>query len=233
MDIILFLIPSGSERKTRLLDWPTAAKLPWHALLLFGGGFALATGYKESGLSVWFGGQLSVVATLHPIIVILIVSLVITFLTELTSNTATTEMVLPVLAGLAITSGIHPLLLMIPATLSASMAFMMPVATPPNAIIFDTSRITVGQMGPDRTHPEPCRGNRHYTHDVLLGRCRVWRKRRSSGMGQITLSGKLLFGSQNPLIQTAFIIFLLSILDYSVSCSETLPETLAKFARNF
>lgn len=146
MAIILFLIPSRSEIKTHLLDWPTVAKLPWHILLLFGGGFALATGFKESGLSVWFGGQLSVVSTLHPIIVILVVSLVITFLTELTSNTATTEMVLPVLAGLAITSGIHPLLLMIPATLSASMAFMMPVATPPNAIIFGTSRITVGQM---------------------------------------------------------------------------------------
>ncbi|HMM12880.1 MAG TPA: SLC13 family permease [Bacteroidales bacterium] len=146
MAVILFLIPSKTDSRTRLLDWPTAAKLPWHILLLFGGGFALATGFKESGLSLWFGEQLTGVSKMHPLAVILFVSLIITFLTELTSNTATIEMVLPVLAGLAITSGIHPLLLMIPATLSASMAFMMPVATPPNAIIFGTSRITVGQM---------------------------------------------------------------------------------------
>lgn len=146
MAVILFLIPSQSEKGNYLLDWQTASKLPWHILLLFGGGFALATGFKESGLSLWFGEQLSGVASLHPILVVLVIALFITFLTELTSNTATTEMVLPILAGLSITAGIHPLLLMIPATLSASMAFMMPVATPPNAIIFGTSRITVGQM---------------------------------------------------------------------------------------
>jgi sodium-dependent dicarboxylate transporter 2/3/5 len=146
MAIILFLIPSRNDKRTRLLDWPTASKLPWNIVLLFGGGFALATGFKESGLSLWFGEQLTGFASMHPLVVILSVALFITFLTELTSNTATTEMVLPVLAGLAITSGIHPLLLMIPATLSASMAFMMPVATPPNAIVFGTSRITVGHM---------------------------------------------------------------------------------------
>jgi len=146
MALILFLIPSKHEKGKRLLDWETASKLPWGILLLFGGGFALATGFKESGLSLWFGGLFSGLASYHPIMVILIVSLVITFLTELTSNTATTEMVLPILAGIAITTGINPLLLMIPATMSASMAFMLPVATPPNAIIFGTSRITVGQM---------------------------------------------------------------------------------------
>jgi len=128
------------------LDWATASKLPWHILLLFGGGFALATGFKESGLSLWFGSQLAGVASLHPIVIILVISLIITFLTELTSNTATTEMILPILAGIAITTNINPLLLMIPATMSASMAFMLPVATPPNAIIFGTSRISVGQM---------------------------------------------------------------------------------------
>jgi sodium-dependent dicarboxylate transporter 2/3/5 len=146
MAILLFLLPAKSSPGNRLLDWPTASRLPWHILLLFGGGFALATGMKESGLSLWFGGQLSGLASLHPMLIILLISLVITFLTELTSNTATTEMILPILAGLAISSDIHPLLLMIPATMSASMAFMLPVATPPNAIIFGSGRISVGQM---------------------------------------------------------------------------------------
>jgi sodium-dependent dicarboxylate transporter 2/3/5 len=99
-----------------------------------------------SGLSLWFGEQLTGLASFPPVWIILLICLTITFLTELTSNTATTEMILPILAGMAITSGIHPLLLMIPATISASMAFMLPVATPPNAIVFGTNRISVGQM---------------------------------------------------------------------------------------
>ncbi|MEN6454782.1 MAG: SLC13 family permease [Prolixibacteraceae bacterium] len=146
MAIMLFLLPSKNEKGKKILDWATASKLPWNILLLFGGGFALATGFKVSELSLWFGEQLAGVASFHPILIILVICLVITFLTELTSNTATTEMVLPILAGMAITTGINPLLLMIPATISASMAFMLPVATPPNAIIFGTNRITVRQM---------------------------------------------------------------------------------------
>jgi solute carrier family 13 (sodium-dependent dicarboxylate transporter), member 2/3/5 len=146
MAVILFLLPARNHKGKRLLDWATASKLPWHILLLFGGGFALATGFKESGLSLWFGSRLTGFASLHPMLIIMVIALFMTFLTELTSNTATTEMLLPILAGLAITSNIHPLMLMIPATMSASMAFMLPVATPPNAIIFGTSRISVGQM---------------------------------------------------------------------------------------
>ncbi|PKP53435.1 MAG: sodium:dicarboxylate symporter [Bacteroidetes bacterium HGW-Bacteroidetes-1] len=146
MALVLFLVPSSRNKHTTLLDWNTAAKLPWHILLLFGGGFALASGFKVSGLSLWFGGQLEWVSEYNIFIVILFISLIMTFLTELTSNTATTEILLPVLAGIAIHTEINPLLLMIPATLSASMAFMLPVATPPNAIIFGTSRITIGQM---------------------------------------------------------------------------------------
>jgi solute carrier family 13 (sodium-dependent dicarboxylate transporter), member 2/3/5 len=146
MAVILFLIPAQNQKGKCLLDWATASKLPWHILLLFGGGFALATGFKESGLSLWLGAHLTGFASLHPMLIILVIALFMTFLTELTSNTATTEMLLPILAGMAITSNIHPLMLMIPATMSASMAFMLPVATPPNAIIFGTSRITVGQM---------------------------------------------------------------------------------------
>ena len=146
MALILFLIPSKSVKEDRLMEWATASKLPWNILLLFGGGFALATGFKESGLSLWFGGLFTGINSLHPILIILSISLVITFLTELTSNTATTEMILPILAGIAITTGINPLMLMIPATMSASMAFMLPVATPPNAIIFGTGRISVSRM---------------------------------------------------------------------------------------
>ncbi len=146
MSVILFFIPSTSQKEKYLMDWKTAKGIPWNIVLLFGGGFALATGFKESGLSMWFGEQLSGVAVFHPLIIIFIIAIGMTFLTELTSNTATTEMLLPVLAGLSVSIGIHPLLLMLPATISASMAFMLPVATPPNAIIFGSNKVTVMQM---------------------------------------------------------------------------------------
>ncbi len=146
VSVILFFIPSRSEKGERLMEWKTAKRIPWNIVLLFGGGFALATGFKESELSMWFGQQLVGVSVLHPILIILIISLGMTFLTELTSNTATTEMLLPVLAGLSVSVGVHPLLFMLPATVSASMAFMLPVATPPNAIIFGSNKITVLQM---------------------------------------------------------------------------------------
>jgi solute carrier family 13 (sodium-dependent dicarboxylate transporter), member 2/3/5 len=146
MAVILFFIPSKADGGLKILNWETAAKLPWHIVLLFGGGFALATGFKESGLSVWFGEQLNFLSGMHPFIIILMISLLVTFLTELTSNTATTEMILPILAGLAVSIEINPLFLMLPATLSASMAFMLPVATPPNAIVFGTNRLTISDM---------------------------------------------------------------------------------------
>jgi solute carrier family 13 (sodium-dependent dicarboxylate transporter), member 2/3/5 len=146
MAVALFIIPSRNKKGTTLLDWNTASALPWHILLLFGGGFALAAGFKESGLSLWFGEQLIGITGFHPLLIMLAICLIMTFLTELTSNTATTEMVLPILAGIAITTNINPLLLMVPATLSASLAFMLPVATPPNAIVFGTGKITMAQM---------------------------------------------------------------------------------------
>lgn len=146
MALILFLIPSRGEAGGRLMDWETAKGLPWGIILLFGGGFALAGGFKVSGLAEWVGGALAGLATLHPILLVLLICLTVTFLTELTSNTATTEMILPILAGLAVSIEMPPLLLMIPATLSASCAFMLPVATPPNAIIFGTGRIKIYEM---------------------------------------------------------------------------------------
>jgi len=142
----LFLIPVKGSTQSRVMDWETARRLPWDIILLFGGGFALANGFRDSGLSLWIGSQLQGLSALHPLLIILMISLLVTFLTELTSNTATTEMILPVMAGLAIATNTHPLLYMIPATLSASMAFMLPAATPPNAIIFGTRRVTIAEM---------------------------------------------------------------------------------------
>lgn len=146
MAVLLFLIPTKSKKGGRILNWATAVKLPWDIVLLFGGGFALASGLKESGLSTWLGNQLTGVSVLHPIFIIMLICVMLTFLTELTSNTATTEMVLPILAGVAVAIKINPLFLMVPATLSASCAFMMPVATPPNAIIFGTRRLRIADM---------------------------------------------------------------------------------------
>jgi sodium-dependent dicarboxylate transporter 2/3/5 len=142
----LFMIPARKGETERVMNWETARNLPWEIVLLFGGGFALANGFRDSGLSLWLGGQLKGLASLHPVIIILTISLMVTFLTELTSNTATTEMILPVLSGLAIVTHMHPLLYMLPATLSASMAFMMPAGTPPNAIIFGTRRVSMAEM---------------------------------------------------------------------------------------
>ncbi len=145
LSIILFIIPSKTKGK-RIMDWATASKVPWNIVLLFGGGFALASAFKESGLSIWVGEQLSSIGGLHPILIIGVIALTMTFLTELTSNTATTEMLLPVLAGLSVSINVNPLLFMLPATISASMAFMLPVATPPNAIVFGSNKITVMEM---------------------------------------------------------------------------------------
>ncbi len=146
MATILFLVPSRKESGSRIMNWQTASRLPWNIVLLFGGGFALASGFTESGLSPWLGDQLSGIGSFHPILIVAVICLFVTFLTELTSNTATAEMLLPILGALAVAIQINPLFLMIPATLSCSCAFMLPVATPPNAIVFGTSRIKVTDM---------------------------------------------------------------------------------------
>jgi len=144
--VILFIIPSKTNKGERLMDWETANRLPWHIVILFGGGFALAKGFVDSGLSVWFGEQLSGLAGTHPMLLTSVIVTMMSFLTELTSNVASTEMILPILAGMAVSIQINPLLLMIPATLAASLAFMLPVATPPNAIIFGTGRLLIKDM---------------------------------------------------------------------------------------
>lgn len=144
--IILFAIPSKSKPGTFIMDWKAAEAIPWEIILLFGGGFALASGFKESGLSLWFGQQLEWLADVSPLLLIICICTLVTFLTEVTSNTATVETLLPVLAGLAVSIEVNPLLFMLPATVASSLAFMLPVATPPNAIVFGTKRLQIAQM---------------------------------------------------------------------------------------
>ena len=136
MALLLFFIPSREPDKNgMLLTAEVFHRVPWSIILLFGGGFALATGFKESGLSNWVAQTFfSSLGGLPVLLIVVLTCMVMTFLTELTSNTASTQLVLPILAAAAVTQSLHPMLIMIPATLSASMAFMMPVATPPNAI---------------------------------------------------------------------------------------------------
>jgi len=144
--LLLFAIPSGSKSRRSLIDWETTRRLPWGILLLFGGGFALANAFRISGLAEWMGTQLMVLDSVPPVLMVAGTSTLLTFLTELTSNTGTTEMILPVLAALSTAVNVNPLLLMIPATISASCAFMLPVATPPNAIIFGSGRVPIAKM---------------------------------------------------------------------------------------
>lgn len=139
-------LEGGGDRGDRVMGPDVIPRLPWDIVLLFGGGFALAAGFQQTGLAQIIGDQFRAVGNLPPFVMILVVCLMLTFLTELTSNTATTEMILPVLAAIAVATETHPLALMIPATISASCAFMMPVATPPNAIIFGSGRLSVGEM---------------------------------------------------------------------------------------
>lgn len=143
---ILFAIPSRSEPGARVLDWTAVTRLPWDIVLLFGGGFALAKGFEVSGLSVWVGSNLEFVSSFHPVLVLVIICLFSTFLTEFTSNTATAQIMLPILASLAVAAGFNPLFIMIPATFSFSFAFMLPVATPPNAIVFGAGRLRIMDM---------------------------------------------------------------------------------------
>ncbi|KAA0019334.1 DASS family sodium-coupled anion symporter [Salinicola corii] len=142
----LFLIPSGSERHRPLLLWEDARDLPWGILLLFGGGLALASTISSSGLADWIASQLTVFGTLPLLLLIGVIVLVIIFLTELTSNTATAAAFLPLLGALAVSLGVDPLLITVPAAIAASCAFMMPVATPPNAIVFATGQMTIQSM---------------------------------------------------------------------------------------
>lgn len=143
---VLFLVPVDRSRGVYALDWETAAKVPYGVLLLFGGGFALTAAMTNSGLTSWLGERIAEMGGLPAPLVILLTITIVIFTTELTSNTPTILAFLPILYSVAEGLEISPLRLMIPATLAASCAFMLPVGTPPNAIVFASGKVTIGQM---------------------------------------------------------------------------------------
>jgi sodium-dependent dicarboxylate transporter 2/3/5 len=144
--LALFILPSGDKTDPVLLRWRYAERLPWGVLLLFGGGLTLAGAVSRTGLAAWLGGALQTVGTLPLPVIVIIAAAMIIFLTELTSNTATTATFLPVVGAIAIESGFDPIVLTVPVTFAASCAFMLPVATPPNAIVFGSGMLTIPKM---------------------------------------------------------------------------------------
>lgn len=146
--LLLFITPSSKKtgRRLGLINWQTAETIPWGILLLFGGGLALAAAFKSSGLADWIGGQLMAFEVLPVILLTLAIITVVNFLTEITSNVATAAMLMPVLGALALSIDVHPYLLMVSATVAASCAFMLPVATPPNAVVFGSGLFNIPQM---------------------------------------------------------------------------------------
>ena len=144
--MLLFIIPSGVQSDPVLLRWTYAERLPWGVLLLFGGGLTLASAVSRTGLAEWLGASLQLVGALPLAVVVIIAAALIIFLTELTSNTATTATFLPVVGAIAIESGFDPIVLTVPITFAASCAFMLPVATPPNAIVFGSGMLTIPKM---------------------------------------------------------------------------------------
>jgi len=144
--VALFLIPSGDKSDPLLIRWQQAEKLPWSILLLFGGGLSLAGAVSRTGLAAWLGSSLTELGMLPIAVLVICVATLIIFLTELTSNIATTATFLPVVGAIAIEAGIDPIVLTVPVTLAASCAFMLPVATPPNAIVFGSGLLTIPKM---------------------------------------------------------------------------------------
>jgi sodium-dependent dicarboxylate transporter 2/3/5 len=142
--VAMFIVPNG--RGERLLNWQTASRIPWGILILFGSGIAIARAFTTTGISATIGEELSALQYLHPLLVIGAICLCVTFLTEITSNTATTALLMPILAAGAVSAQIDPRLFMVPAAMTASCAFMLPVATGPNAVVFGSNRLTIAQM---------------------------------------------------------------------------------------
>lgn len=144
--LAMFLIPAKTKNRDRLLDWESAVKLPWGVILLFGGGLTLAAAIKKTGLAIWIGESMSALATAPLILLILAVVGLVIFLTELTSNTATTAALVPVLAAVAAVGNIDPMMLAAPTAMAASCAFMLPVATAPNAVIYSSGHVSIPTM---------------------------------------------------------------------------------------
>jgi sodium-dependent dicarboxylate transporter 2/3/5 len=142
----MFILPSGDKDDPSLIRWKYAEQLPWGVILLFGGGLSLASAFISTGLAAWLGTTLQVIGTMPLLAIVLAVTSLIIFLTELTSNTATVATFLPIAGAIAIEIGMDPLVLVVPVTLAASCAFMLPVATPPNAIVFGSGLLTIPKM---------------------------------------------------------------------------------------
>ncbi|SOD62044.1 solute carrier family 13 (sodium-dependent dicarboxylate transporter), member 2/3/5 [Streptomyces zhaozhouensis] len=144
--LLLFLLPADTRNTRRVLDWDDTKDVPWGILLLFGGGLSLSTQFGESGLSAWIGERVSGLDAVPTLLLVVVVAGLVLLLTELTSNTATAATFLPIMGGVALGLGLDPLLLVVPVALAATCAFMLPVATPPNAIVFGSGHVTIGQM---------------------------------------------------------------------------------------
>lgn len=142
--IILFATPDGNGK--RLITWKDASQVPWGVVMIVGGGYALAAGFVSSGLANWLGGQLAFIEDLSPFFILVFVLAFVLFFTEFNSNTATANIMLPLLASTAIAASINPLMLMLPATFACSCAFMMPAATGPNTVVLGSERVSVSQM---------------------------------------------------------------------------------------
>ncbi|KLI62902.1 SLC13 family permease [Aurantiacibacter marinus] len=143
--LIAFVIPSGTDRHA-LVTWEDTKRLPWGVLILFGGGLSLAAALSATGMTLWLGQQLAPLGAINHILLVVALTSLVIFLTELTSNVATTATLLPVVAALAFELGLDPLILVVPVTIAASCAFMLPVATPPNAIVFSTGEVQIRDM---------------------------------------------------------------------------------------
>ncbi|WP_075351232.1 SLC13 family permease [Algoriphagus marinus] len=143
--VLLFILPSSSG-DDRILDWKTAERIPWGILILFGGGLALAEGFQSTGLAEWIGQKFTLLEGISFFLLLMIIIASVNFLTEVTSNVATASMLLPILASVAIKLDLHPFGLMVGATLAASCAFMLPVATPPNAVVFGSGYLQMKDM---------------------------------------------------------------------------------------
>lgn len=144
--VLLFMVPSGNAAEPQLMTWHDAIRLPWGVLILFGGGLSLAAAVSDSGLAMWMGEGLAPLNALGTAVLVVCAVMLVIFLTELTSNLATTATLLPVVGAIAIQAGLPPIVLTVPITIAASCAFMLPVATPPNAIVFATGTISIPQM---------------------------------------------------------------------------------------
>lgn len=144
--LLLFLIPADLKNGEFLLDWKTASKVPWDVIILFGGGLSLAAGFRVSGLDQWIGGSITILHGANYIVLISAIALLTIFLTEVTSNTATSAMLIPIISAVAISMSIHPYGPIVAVCIAASYAFMLPVATPPNAIVFGSRQVTITQM---------------------------------------------------------------------------------------